>query len=578
MEAWKVPSVRYTDVEIASDQAATMRDGVKLYADIYRPVCDEKLPVLLMRTPYDKRTVQNCVYLDTLWYARYGYIVVVQDCRGRWRSDGDWYPYRHESADSEDTIKWAAALPGSNGEVAMYGFSYPGSIQLLAASKNLPELKTIMPAMTSCSFYSPWTYEGGALSQGFIQSWALSLGRDTALRAGDVGAFKKMLGILGQYSSYCYTTPLNALMEEFRQYIPYYFDWIENESYNDYWREHCVNERYDDINLPVFHVGGWYDVFLRGTIQNFIELESRRAADNSRGRQKLLVGPWHHVPWQPKVGCVNFGAEAENIVDLAQLAWLDQHMRSDGGSSKPGADHNVSVFVLGANSWAHFDSWPPKQAKTQSLYLHSQGRASSTAGDGSLSLEKAENEPWDSFVYDPTIPVASLGGHSCCFDQLLPMGACDQGPNQMRNDVLVFTSKVLEKDVTVCGAVKVEIHVSTSAVDTDFTATLSDVDLAGRAINICNGIIRMSRQDPSAEPELVKPGQIYKLEIDLGWTAAMFKVGHRIRLDISSSNFPHYDRNVNTGDRFSDLQDFLPARQMLYHDAKHPSALHIQVV
>ncbi len=597
MATLQIPSMRYDKVQTTCDVAVEMRDGVKLYADIYRPETSDKLPVLLLRSPYDKSTAQTCVYLDTMWYARYGYIVVVQDCRGRYKSEGEFYPYKYETADSEDTIKWAAQIPGSNGEVAMYGFSYPGSVQLLAASNKLPELKTIMPAMTGCNFYEPWTYEGGAFSQGFIQSWTLSLARDTALRAGDLAGMKRILGMLGQYNGLAYATPLNVLFEEWKPYIPYYFDWVEHDTYDDYWKKIAVQERYDDIALPVLHVGGWYDIFISGTIKNYIALSELQKKDPSRGRQKLLVGPWHHVPWQPKVGCVNFGAEAENLVDLVQLNWLDQHMRGGDAFEKDQSrfvDADVSVFILGASKWAHFDSWPPSSAEDMNLYLHSGGRANATAGDGSLNSDTHDQEPWDSFIYDPTFPIASAGGHGCCFEDMLPMGACDQSSNQMRNDVLVYTTAPLTADLTIAGAVSVLLYASTTAVDADFTATLSEVDAGGRSINYCNGIARASRcavakaefvRDASPkrfqtrdEKQDLKPGEVYAIEIHLGWVAAMFKEGHRIRLEISSSNFPHYERNTGNGNRFADLSEFKSARQTIFHDKDHPSVLYLQVL
>ena len=598
MTNWQVPSMRYDKVATTCDVAVEMRDGVKLYADVYSPQTDDKLPVLLLRTPYDKATAQTCVYLDTMWYARYGYIVVVQDCRGRYRSEGEFYPYKYETADGEDTIKWAAALQGSNGEVAMYGFSYPGSVQLLAASNKLPQLKTIVPAMTGCNFYEPWTYESGAFNQGFVQSWTLSLARDTAMRAGDVAGMKRILGSLGQYNNLAYATPLNVLFEEYREYVPYYFDWVEHDTYDDYWKKVSVQERYDDISLPVLHVGGWYDIFISGTIKNYLALNELQKKDPARGRQKLLIGPWHHVPWQPKVGCVNFGSEAENIVDLVQLKWLDQHMRpsevtgSSGELAASTDDPDVSIFILGANKWEHFDAWPPPAAKEMSLYLHSGGRANATAGDGKLDAQlPTKEEPWDTFIYDPTYPISSAGGHGCCFEEILPMGACDQSTNQMRNDVLVYTSQPLAKDLTIAGAVSLLVYVSTTANDSDFTATLSDVDAGGRAINLCNGIARASR---CAVPknEFVKTkafatrdqkvqlhaGEVYAIEIHMGWIAAMFKEGHRVRLEISSSNFPHYERHTGTGDRFADLSEFKSARQTIFHDKDHPSVLYLQAL
>lgn len=569
-----VPPLRHKNITVRTDVPVKMRDGVTLLADIYRPDTAEPLPVLLMRTPYDKSMAQNTVFMNPAWYARYGYIVVIQDCRGRYSSEGVWNPYELEAADGHDTVEWASHLEGSNGSVAMYGFSYPGAIQLQTAATRPRGLKTIVPAMTASDFFDHWTYEGGVLSQAFILSWVLYLCQDTARREGKFDLQRELWSTFMSLPAPYFSTPVIDTIRDARTVAPYFVEWLDHDTYDEYWRNKSIRNSYSEIELPVLHVGGWYDVFIKGTIENFLTLDKLRQSDSGRGEQKLIVGPWHHLPWQQYVGSCDFGVAACNVVNPMQLKWLDRHM---GYSSAEQEDSpKVQVFVLNANEWRSFDSWPPAGTVNRTYYLHSGGRANSISGDGTLSTDAPVDEPWDLYLHDPSAPVLSQGGHSCCFEDIAPMGPMSQRKNEIRNDVLVYTSAVLDQDVSVMGLVKARFYASSTADDTDFAVMLCDVAECGLSINIVNSIVRASRRNSLSEPELLEPEKVYEFNLDVGWTAALFKKGHRIRVTIASSNFPHFGRTPNKSSISpvdADLNDWKVARQTIYHDSEHPSHL-----
>lgn len=594
-----IPPIRHANITVKYNEPAKMRDGVTLLADIYRPEGSGKFPVLLLRTPYDKSMAQNTVYLNPAWYARYGYIVVVQDCRGRYASEGTWYPYDAEAADGHDSVEWAGSLEGSNGSVAMYGFSYPGAIQMQTAATQPRGLKTIVPAMTASDFFEGWTYENGAYSQAFIQSWVMYLCQDTARRAGETALQKEMWQSFMSLPSGYWSTPIKDAVIAADKHAPYYLDWLEHDTYDQYWKKKSVRNLYSQITLPVMHVGGWYDVFVSGTIENYIAMNMLSASDPSRGEQKLVIGPWYHLPWQQQIASCDYGHDARNIVNLMQLNWLDKHMgktrmatdsasctTSSTASSTAASlvaglqDARVSIFVLNLNEWKNLSEWPPSNAKEKLLYLHSGGGANALSGDGILSDEIPADEPWDAYLHDPASPVMSQGGHSCCFEEIAPMGPVSQRKNELRNDVLVYSTEVLTEDLTIMGLVKMKLFASSTAVDTDFAVTLCDVAECGLSINIVNTMVRASRRDSTTTPSLIEPDKIYEYNFNVGWTAAMFKKGHRIRLSVSSSNFPHYGRTPNT-DRSSsdaDLNDWKVARQTVYHNSMHASHVVLPVV
>lgn len=571
---WTDPAPRAHEVEVERDVAARMRDGAVLLADVYRPACPPPWPVLLMRLPYDKAQAEVYAYSHPSWYARAGYLVVVQDCRGRWASEGEWYPFRDEAADGFDTVAWAAALPGSSGQVAMYGFSYAGATQLLAAGERPPALAAIAPAMTAADYYDQWTYRGGALQHAFTRFWALSLARDTARRRGDLDLEERLAAALRRACEEYWAPPAAAPLLVESGVAPYYRDWIAHDTADDYWHQWSIRSRPQSIAVPALYVGGWYDVFLEGTLDSFGALGPGNSA---RPEQRLVVGPWFHSPWHQHAGGFDFGAAAGSAVDALHVLWLDRHLR--GERNQLDDEPPVALFVMGENRWRFESSWPVAGIRAQTFFLRSGGRANSLAGNGWLALERPDEEPPDVFVYDPRNPVLSLGGHSCCNDMLAPMGPADQRPAEVRNDVLVYTSAVLSADVVVIGTVELTLFAASTAVDTDFTAKLVDVHPDGRAVNIADGIVRARFRDSLAAPSLLQRDRVTEYRIRVGSTANRFASGHRIRLEVSSSNFPAFDRNSNSGKPLIEAgpADWVVATQTVFHDHRYPSRLTLPV-
>lgn len=564
---------------VERDVPVKMRDGTILSADIYRPGEDDSYPVIVMRLPYDKTQAQVNTYAHPAWYAQQGYIVVVQDTRGRWSSEGEFYPFQDESNDTYDTVEWAAALPGSNGRVGMYGFSYAGATQLLGAVARPPHLACICPALTGSQYYDGWAYNGGAFALAFNLSWAARLAMDTSRRKGHDRLEQDLWNIFLNASSYARSMPLSSFEPLSREDIaPFYFDWLEHPDYDDYWRRWSIDERYDRVATPALHVAGWYDIFRDGNIKNFQGLREQAETNEARQGQKLIIGPWYHAPWAETVGQIDFGADARNFIDDVQLRWFDYWLKSDpnGLLDEP----PVSAFIMGDNRWETFSDWPPPGVEYQTIYLHSHGRANSLNGDGTLSCDKPADEPYDIYTYDPQTPVPSLGGHSCCNFTVSPMGPQDQRAVENMNSVLVYTSDLIDQELLVAGPVSVDLWFSTSVVDTDFTAKLVDVFPDKRAINLTEGIVRTRYRDSLESPSLIQPHQVYGITIELGNTCNLFKQGHRIRLEVSSSNFPHWDRNSNSGNLISrdTFADFVVATQVVFHDANRPSCLRLPVL
>jgi putative CocE/NonD family hydrolase len=554
------------------------RDGVTLRADIYRPKADGKFPAILMRTPYDKSV--GWAAAPAYQIATHGYVVVIQDVRGRYTSEGEWYTFRHESNDGYDTVEWVAALPYSNGKVGMMGGSYVGATQMLTAIAHPPHLGGICPVVTASNYHENWTYHGGALEQWFDQNWMTQLATNTLWRliAKDTNA---LLGAptlpLTHYPAFNYAA-LPAGADASAQLAPYYLDWLAHPSYDAYWKQWAIEEHFSDIQVPALHIGGWYDIFLGGTLRNYIGIKAHGGSDAARNGQRLLVQIGGHAGFGRKIGDVEFGDEALKYPSTqVVIDWYDylfkgaQNEFSD--ASKP-----AHVFVMGENKYHDESDWPPPDAKPTRYFLHSNGSANSLRGDGSLSLTSPKKETADKFTYDPGNPVPTIGGSLCCAQELYEPGPRDQRPAENRNDVLVFSTKPLTEDMEVTGPVTLELWVKSSVVDTDFTAKLVDVSPDGFAMNLADGILRMRYRDSNEKPEMMNPDQIYKVTVDLWATGNVFKKGHILRLDVSSSNFPRFDRNLNTGAEQATSRDFVSASNTILHDSEHPSALILPVI
>jgi hypothetical protein len=544
------------------------RDGVTLVADVYRPAAPGRFPTLLQRTPYDRRIEIG----EARALAGAGYAVIVQDVRGRYDSEGEFYPFRHERDDGYDAVEWAAALPYSNGRVGMWGGSYVGATQMLAASAHPPHLVAIFPYVTASEYYEGWTYQHGALMQWFATSWSSGLAIDT-LRRRAVERVGQRLRAWQQEA----TTPLSAYplldLAAPAELAPYFRDWITHETSDDYWRQVKVNDHYPEMTVKALHAGGWHDLFLRGSIENYLGMKAKAATPEARDGQRLRLGPWAHAPTSPegKVGDVTFGRDAVLDMPKAIQDWMDYALKDVANEYATRAP--VRLFVMGENAWRDETEFPPARARSTRYFL----QPGAGRGDGVLTDALPRGTATRSYAYDPEDPAPTLGGRLCCGDRL-PPGPADQRPLESRPDVLVFSTPPLARDVEVTGWLALELFASTSAVDTDFTAVLADVDDTGYARFLTDGIVRGRYRESTAAPALLEPGRAYRFPIDLWATSNLFKAGHRIRLYVSSSSYPRFDRNRNTGEPIAMATRLVKARQTIYMDKDRPSALVLPVV
>ncbi|WP_242904785.1 CocE/NonD family hydrolase [Actinomadura terrae] len=561
------------------DVGTKMRDGTVLRSNVLTPKGKGDFPVILMRLPYNKEGAEDFFYDKPAGYASACYVVVVQDVRGQYKSDGDFYPYRTEGTDGYDTIEWAARLPHSNGKVGMYGFSYPGLTQWMPATLRPPHLVTIIPAFTSSDYYDGWTYEGGAMYQSFTQSWPLfSLANSSVRKYPDGAKLDAEMNKANQqlFSKWYWSLPLNKfppLYPKDKRVAPYYYDWVKHPSNDAYWQRWSIRTRYPQVTVPSFNFGGWYDIFLDGTAENFAGMRAKGGSPAARQGSTLLLGPWTHGGHGTRSGALDFGPDAAVDVDALQLRWFDHWLK--GAKNGVEKDPAVKVFVMGANKWRTANAWPIPGTVNTKYYLNSEGSANTITGDGTLSTTppSGRREP-DRYRYDPDNPVPSFGGR---FQSSVPGGPQDQRLIEQRPDVLVYNTPTLEKDTEVTGPISVTLYASSSAKDTDFTAKLTDVAQDGTSMLIQYGIQRARYRDSLEHPSLIKPGKVYKYTIKIWPTGNVFKAGHKLRLEISSSNFPMYDRNPNTGKEFGTDRHTRVADQTIYHDADHPSSITLPI-
>ncbi|HVA68473.1 MAG TPA: CocE/NonD family hydrolase [Candidatus Binataceae bacterium] len=563
-----------------------MRDGCVLKADLYRPDSPERLPVLLNRTPYDKSFPPITLStLDAMRAAQAGYNVVTQDCRGRFASQGKFTCFVDEARDGFDTVEWLAKQPWADKNVGMYGASYMGATQWLAATAQPPSLKAIAPSITASDYHDGWTYQGGAFELFFNVSWlmiSLGLGRLMREREENPAAAKELAELMGSIDTMRSRMDFLPLKQfpMFRTGAPYFFDWLDHPNYDDYWRGLCIEESHGKLAIPALNVAGWHDIFMGGSLRNFTGMRARGASENARTGQRLLVGPWSHaVPFSSLVGQVDYGMRASPVsidFDGIQLRFFDRWLK--GAHNGLDREAPVRLFVMGVNEWRDAADWPLPATEFRRYYMHSRGNANSAYGDGALATEAPGTEPPDTYLYNPLNPTPTMGGGLCCYANSMPGGAFDQAGVEHRADVLVYSTEPLAEDLEVIGPVTVNLFASSSARDTDFTAKLVDVGPCGFARNLTDGIIRARVRESQSAPKLMEPGKVYEFKIDLWATANVFKAGHRMRLEISSSNFPRFDRNPNTGhDLFADAET-QPAMQTVMHDRNCASFVMIPVI
>jgi putative CocE/NonD family hydrolase len=570
-----VASQTASDVVFDHNVAMKTRDGVALRTDVYRPAGEGNFPVLLVRTPYNK---DGFAAFGRRGAAR-GFMVVAQDVRGRYASEGEWYPFKHEIEDGYDAVEWAAALPHSNGKVGMFSGSYVGATQMLAAISRPPHLAGICPIVTASNYHENWTYQGGAFEQWFNESWTSGLAQDTYSRWINQQA-NAVVGDtvlpLKNFPVFNIKTPEDGAALT-RSQAPYFLDWLDHPTYDSYWKQWSIEENYDKFQVPGLTIAAWYDLFQDGSLRNYMGLKAHGGSEAARNGQHLIVAVGGHAGWSRKVGDVDFGPEAAFDENDYVLDWYDYLFL--GKQNMFAGNKPVRIFVMGENKWRDEEAWPLERAKPTSYFLHSAGKANSVTGDGALSTLASAGEASDKFIYDPANPVPTVGGPLCCDAVHLPPGPFDQKAVEARPDVLIYSTPPLESDTEVTGPVTLDLFATSSAVDTDFTAKLVDVWPNGFAQNLTEGILRASyRESTTAEPKLIVPGKVYEYKIDLWSTSNVFLKGHRIRLEVSSSNFPRFDRNLNTGKTASTSATFVKATNTILHDSAHPSALILPIV
>jgi uncharacterized protein len=536
-----------------------MRDGVELSADIYRPEKShhgDRFPAIAIRTPYNKATAKNVA--TGKWFTERGYAVAIMDVRGRGDSDGAFDPYRNDGRDGFDTIEWAAAQPWCDGQVATMGGSYLGRIQWLTALEKPPHLVTMIVLVVPSDPFVEWPVgTHGPMHLCWIHYTS--------------GRLNQVMDAVDWNKVYEHL-PLLTMDEAAGRLQPVWREQLEHTHLDDYWEPLRYQDKFDQIDLPVMHISGWYDDEQIGTPLNFTGMTQGAATDFARQNQKLLMGPWgHQVNTASQLGEVDFGQQA--LIDLrgAQLAWLDRWLK---GKEPDEPEAPVRIFIMGDNEWRDEQEWPLARTEWTPFYLHSGGNANSRFGDGSLSMQRPENEPPDTYRYDPARPVPFLTDPTS--SQI--GGPDDYAAVERRDDVLVYVTAPLQADVEITGPIRLELYAASSAVDTDFTAKLVDVHPTGFVQRLCDGVVRARFRDGFERPELIERGRVYCYTIDLWNTAQVFGKGHRIGLEVSSSAFPKYDRNLNTGEDLATGTRMEVAEQTIYHDAEHPSALLLPVI
>ncbi len=573
-------------IKIETNVAVAMRDGVTLYADVYRPEGPGPFPVILHRTPYDKTTPLTMVMLDPIKAAKRGYAMVVQDTRGRYTSEGKFTCFKDDIEDGYDTVEWVAAQPWCTGKVGMCGTSYVGATQWLSAITKPPHLAAIAPNVTASNYHDGWTYQGGAFELGFNVSWTmlqLTLANFQHISSNNnlpSDSRDNLIKAIDYMQDSFRAAPAKDFPYLKDGLADYFYDWVAHPDYDDYWKELCIEDHHSNVTAPALNIGGWYDIFLGGTLRNYMGMVKNGGSEEARKGQKLVIGPWQHgARGTPLVGDHYFGlaADAGSLdMDGLHFKWYDHWLKGENNGYLD--EPPVRIFVMGDNVWRDEQEWPLARAQATNYYLHSKGKANSLSGNGSLSVEAPAEEAPDVFLYNPEDPVPTRGGALCCNPYFAANGAYEQSEIEAREDVLVYSTPPLQHDVEVTGPISVTLFAATSAPDTDFTAKLVDVCEDGCARNLTDGIIRARYRESMSSPTLLEPGKVYEYTIDLWATSNVFQAGHQIRVEISSSNFPRFDRNTNTGNTIASDSEFKPAMQTVLHSSQHPSHITLPIV
>jgi len=556
-------------LRVRLDVKVPMRDGVKLSADIYTPNGSGPWPVLLDRTIYDNQNDRGFA-----WIARFveaGYAVVMQDCRGRYDSDGTFQPYINEAADGHDTVEWIGKQPWCNGKVGMFGISYIGFTQTQAALGGSQYLQGIMPIAAQQDNFGHW-YADGIFQLHVGMNFIRMAGRTMQSNSRNLMNSEELYNRL----------PLVSALDDIVD-LPFFKDAVKHSEYGEFWQKYSMRDKYDRVDAPAYFVTGWYDNLLRETFRLFQGWTQKAKTEKARKATKLVVGPWahHNIGSAEQFGVVGFGTNAGMDIAGEHIRWYDCRLKGiDNGID---SEAPMRIFTMGENRWRTENQWPLPNMKYHKFFLHGR-KANSLYGEGTMSLDKCtEDEEDDTFIYDPRNPVPTVGGQSLGVAGIVP-GPADRRPVQRRDDVLVYTTAPLEKDMEATGPALVTLWASSEAKDTDFTANVTDVYPDGTAVAVCEGISSgrwaelKGNPIDQFKPEFMKPGEITKFSIQLWEMSYVFKKGHRIRLELSSSNFPRYARNLNTGAPFGTDSEMVVAKNTVYHRGRVCTHLTLPII
>jgi putative CocE/NonD family hydrolase len=580
-------------VSITREIAVPMRDGSFLATDLYLPEGPGPFPTLIFRVRGSRSAafITGVLLLNPLSAVRRGYAVVIQEVRGRGGSSDKWHPWIHELSDGEDCLNWIVAQPWCNGNVGAYGSAYSAAGALFLSMLGRPELKAIAVLGTGADIHDGWIYTSGAFELGWNIYWCYMTVSESISRL-DVDAETKK-NLKAEHSR----SIVDAL--KIASHLPLrdqplldkcgetqFTEWLDHPLYDEYWRRINALEYVDTIKAPILSIVGWHDNFLKSHFDLY-RATTTRSLEPSKSHHKMLIGPWEHCNYvnpftTSKTGEIEFGPEAAAGVTVSEpliLDWMDRWVKN----TDTGESSGIKYWQLGSNEWRTAPAWPPSST-LQRWFIHSQGQSNSSAGDGSLNLVTPDLEPLDTYVYDPSNPTPTVGG-KLLMPTIELAGIKNQAEVAKRADVLVYTCPPLTKEIQIAGQVRFELWASSSAVDTDFTAKLVDIAPDGYCTNLADGIVRARHRESTqtVSPPL-NPGEPTLFNIDMWDIAHTFLVGHQIRVEISSSNFPRFDRNLNTGSGYRNvpngsesLADALIANQSVFHDREHPSALVLPV-
>jgi uncharacterized protein len=555
-------------VRLERGSQCRLSDGALLVSDHYFPPGEGPWPTLFMRQPYGRDIASTVVYAHPAWFARHGYHVVIQDVRGRGDSTGEFYPFRYEELDGEEAIAWLRNHPACNSKIGMYGFSYQGATQLLAAAAQPEGLVCIAPHMTAADLYHGWFYHQGALRLSSTLGWGMQMLREDARRRELQEASERLETAWSNIRAQANVVPYGKHPAISEPALPSYVrDWMAHREPGAYWTEMDISARLDQIVIPALHVSGWYDTYLDGSIGCYRMLRMKAGTQFARDNQFLVAGPWVHIPWGDRAGEADFGPAANLDTDKLLIRWFNHWLKdSDEFANEP----RVRYFALGANEWRAAAEWPDTAGVP--LYLHSEGNANSRKGDGSLStIPPNSDEPPDVFVYDPEVPVAAPGGAQSL------SGSFDQAALELGNNVLVYTSAAMERDMEVVGQPRIRLYAATSAPYADFTAKLVRVQPGGRVDFLCIGIARSLWLFKATG---YAADRIQKWEFNLEPTAFVLGKDERLRLEIASSAFPLYDRNPSTVvvPQLADNWTWSRSTQRVEHNIALASAIYLPVM